>query len=305
MALQLYVKIGSEYKEVSALAYGDKIIPLVKIPLYSAIGVYIVERTSAKSKATRKNEKTYFSNLYVFLFSLGIFYCADIKAEHMLKFKKELLTRVSGSTANRQFNTFKNFFNILIKRQIIYLNPCISVERERVERPKIHLWTVDEFEKTKLKLNFNTQAILDFIWLCGARNIEAIDLVWTDVDQEAGLITLRSLKSAGHFRRIPISEKMSQLLHRIKFKGIYVFGGGSKFTSDSLGKLVKRAVLAAGCNPMLTVYGIRHTFCRDLLAAGLSRPMIQELMGHKDWRTTENYVHWEPNSLKKALGSIR
>lgn len=305
MGLQLFVKINGEYKELSAVAIGSQLGPLFKTYIYVSIGCYIKECSSKKSRCTRTNEKKYFTDLYEFLKSQNVYYMDEITKEVIFKYKCQLLKKVAPATVNRQFNTIKNFFNIFTKRMQIASNPCIEIKHEKTEKPKINLWTVEDFEAVKNQLDQHSAKILDFMWHSGARNIEAVDLTWADIDYSLNNIKLRSRKNADHFRFFPMSDSISKILHTIDMKGPYVFGGGSKFTSDSLGKKVKKAVLACANNKSITVYGIRHTFCRDLLAKGLSRPVIQELMGHKDWRTTENYAHWDIEFLKKAANSVR
>lgn len=279
--------------------------PLFKTFIYSSIGFYLKEFSSKKSKCTRNNEKKYFSDLYQFLTEKDIYYMDEITCEILNKYKLYLLGKVSASTVNRQFNTLKNFFNIFTKKMQVLKNPCLEIKIEKIKKPKIELWSKAEFDLVLSHLDPDAVLIMKFIWLSGARNIEAVDLVWTDVDHDNNTITLRSRKSADHSRVFPITDSLSKLLHSLKVTGLYVFGGGSKFTSDSLGKKVKKAVLLSAKNKSITTLGIRHTFCKDLLKSGLSRPVIQQLMGHKDWRTTEHYTHWENNSLKDALNTIR
>lgn len=305
MSLRLYVKIKGKYIELSALAIGDAIRPIIILPLFVAVGIYLRDCTSKKSKHTRTNEKRYFSDLNEFLISKDVYLCHEITPLLIIEYRNQMLKRVSPATVNRQFNTLKNFFNALTKDNICHINPCIKIKQEKTKRPKVHLWTNEDLALVKQGLDPDMRFILEFMRLTGARNIEAVDLTWADVDQDVGTITLRSRKSSDHFRLFPINDALSQLLHLVNFKGLYVFGGGNKFTSDSLGKKLKKAVHKHCINKELTAYSLRHTFCKDMLAAGLSRPQIQALMGHEDWRTTESYSHWDVKTLRLALDKIR
>ena len=56
-------------------------------------------------------------------------------------------------------------------------------------------------------------------------------------------------------------------------------------------KAVKAAVGKAGILKRATVHTLRHSYATHLLENGVNIRMVQELMGHKDVKTTEIYTH--------------
>jgi len=60
---------------------------------------------------------------------------------------------------------------------------------------------------------------------------------------------------------------------------------------NSLEKAVKAAVRETGLTKQITPHTFRHSFATHLLETGHNIKQVQELLGHKDIRTTMIYLH--------------
>ena len=60
---------------------------------------------------------------------------------------------------------------------------------------------------------------------------------------------------------------------------------------DSLEKAIKAAVRASGLTKRITAHTLRHSFATHLLETGHNIKKVQDLLGHRDIRTTMIYLH--------------
>ena len=72
---------------------------------------------------------------------------------------------------------------------------------------------------------------------------------------------------------------------------------GSYLTSGALEQVMRRAVSDAGLPVKATPHSLRHSFATHLMEQGVERQYIQALLGHRDPKSTEIYLHVSNKSL--------
>lgn len=142
-------------------------------------------------------------------------------------------------------------------------------------------------------LNIKHKLLMGVMYYGGLRLNELISLRWTDFDYIRNIIHLKTTKGSKE-RVIFLHPQIKSLME--------IFGKkaeGLVFSSNREGKLsprtieliVRHAAAKAGIKKRVTPHTLRHSFATHLLEAGADIRSIQQLLGHKDLKTTQIYTH--------------
>jgi integrase/recombinase XerD len=152
------------------------------------------------------------------------------------------------------------------------------------------------------------RALLELLYACGLRVSEVSTLRGTQVNFEAGFVTVMGKGSKE--RVVPLGRPARQALERYLAEerpGLlrgrpspFVFVGpqGRPLTRQAVWGLVRRRARAAGVETRVSPHTLRHTFATHLLGGGADLRVVQALLGHADIGTTQIYTHVAPGRLR-------
>lgn len=93
-----------------------------------------------------------------------------------------------------------------------------------------------------------------------------------------------------------------------KFKPVkWLFEGArpdSHITTRTVQKILEHACEKANIRKDVSVHTLRHSFATHLLESGTDLRYIQELLGHKNSKTTEIYTHVSTKSIGKIKSPL-
>ena len=158
--------------------------------------------------------------------------------------------------------------------------------------------------------DLRNQALLEFLYACGARVSEASTLRFEAVDFESAQVKVFGKGSKE--RIIPLHEmalvtmrnyvnfSRPKLLKEGSSEFFFVSTRGNQMGTDAMRKMFKQALHDAGLDETLSPHDMRHTFATDLLAGGADLRSVQEMLGHSSLSTTQIYTHLSAKRLKQV-----
>jgi integrase/recombinase XerD len=204
----------------------------------------------------------------------------------------------SKSYQNQAISAIKTFYRISGRGR-----PDLQLfERPRRSRALPKVFSKEEVQRI-LNATRNTKhkLLLWMIYSCGLRRSEITNVKLTDLDRDRGVLHIREGKGRVD-RIVPVSKKVWEKLdeytegfHPSKY--LFEGQGGGRYSSESVYRVFKQALLASGIKKEVGVHSLRHSYATHLHESGLDIRYIQELLGHRSTRTTEIYTHVSRRNL--------
>lgn len=211
----------------------------------------------------------------------------------------------AASTLNQAINALKFYYGTMLKKKFVY-----KVKRPRKDKKLPVVLSKEEVARIINSVdNMKHRTILMLVYSAGLRVGEVVRLKPEDIDSKRMLIHIKGSKGRKD-RYTLLSEKTLEVLRAYwrKYKPEkWLFEGardGRYLSIRSVQKVFEQACDKAGIRKEITIHGLRHSFATHLLEGGTDLRYIQELLGHKDSKTTEIYTHVSTKSLGKIKSPL-
>lgn len=215
---------------------------------------------------------------------------------------------VSNLTANRDVSMVSVVYRQAIRWGHARVNPATGMEKLKEQQKPPRFFTFDEVERLLAVAERHVHYPLILTALhTGMRKRELLNLAWTDVDFEQGVIRIQNAKNYS-YRYIDLTPELNAVLltakalHSGSHERVFEFRGNPIVSSidRALHKLAQRAGL-----PPFRLHVLRHTFASHLAMEGESAYMIQMSLGHREPRSTQRYTHLTPDSYRSSNRRLR
>lgn len=227
----------------------------------------------------------------------------------------------SASSRARIWSCLRAFWNFCEEEDLLTDKQARYFRGGRIPEPKVKteirtIYTDEQIEQlliaaAKSDAPERNRAIILLLLESGMRAEElcSLRIEKLDMPKRTGIIVAKG----GHERYIFWGPRAAHALHAYlrvgnKHEG-YVFRGeiaaANRLAADSIRSMLRRLATEVEIDlPKCPVHTLRHTFARKALLAGIDGFHLQQLLGHKSYRTTERYVRECPEKLRKVHGKL-
>lgn len=160
-------------------------------------------------------------------------------------------------------------------------------------------------------LGLRDQALLEFLYGCGARISEAVGLTPDALDFEDRSVLLRG--KGGKQRRVPLGSYAAAALQAYTVRArpslaakatrapreVFLNARGGVLSRQSAWGIVSAAAGRAGVSGV-SPHTLRHSYATHLLEGGADVRVVQELLGHASVTTTQIYTHVTIDRLREV-----
>ncbi len=152
------------------------------------------------------------------------------------------------------------------------------------------------------------QLLLALAYGAGMRVSEVVAVKVKDIDLNE--LTVHIKQAKGQKDRISIiPEKLVQRLMdetagKMNNDVVFASERGGKLTTRTAQKIFEHALKKSGIKKDATFHSLRHSFATHLLENGVDVRYVQELLGHQNIRTTQQYTHITNPTLKNIKSPL-
>jgi integrase len=226
----------------------------------------------------------------------------------------------SPKTIRNALGILHSIFEYARREELVAANPCTLVDKPRVSEgdPDIRFLEPEEIEALLRGVPDDDLGRIErrmylAAAMTGMRQGELLALRWRDVDWPARRVRVRRNFVRGEFgtpkskrssRSVPLADRLAGELDRLHQETPYPNDDDLVFAHPHTGKpidrsrLLKRFKAALEREEVRTVrfHDLRHTFGTRMAAQGVPMRTLQEMMGHRDFKTTLIYADYAPST---------
>lgn len=223
-----------------------------------------------------------------------VWFKGDVQVVDRDAIKSFLLSKLDSGRSSQTVNLFLNAISFFYKR--VLKNPeKLGLKFAKRPRKLPVVLSRDEIMRViEMTQNRKHKLIIALAYSAGLRVSEVVNIKICDVRVEN--LSLRVRHAKGNRDRLTIfSEKLRADVLRFasgRNPDEYLFESdrGVKLTTRTLQKVFENALARAGILNNATFHSLRHSFATHLIENGVNLRYVQELLGHRNIRTTQLYT---------------
>lgn len=209
-----------------------------------------------------------------------------------------------ATSINLYIRHLKSLFNKTVEWGHLKTNPFRGAKQVPVEKKPPSFLVIGDVRKLLGKVaDPDARAIITAYLCTGRRRSELVALRWEHVDLEGKRYFVQQLKV--HLSRwFPANDGFMAVLDAIPKQERQGFVFKRWRHPDTISHVVKDALKAANLGHF-HLHDLRHSFAVLFIEAGGGLRVLQELLGHSQYQTTEIYAHVSGDHLQEAANLVK
>ncbi|MGH2666654.1 tyrosine-type recombinase/integrase [Flavobacterium sp.] len=304
-----YVPDVSEYRKhfglTNEFTLGNHV--LSKIPIFNQFELQrIINQLKLKgySPNTLKSYTNEFAQFLYFLKDrLAVTSGENEVRDYLLYCINDL--KLTENTIHSRINAIKFYYEQVLFQSKIFLE--IPRPKKQSKLPKaLNVYEIKRLLDVTENLKHNT--MLKLCYGMGLRLSEILNLKISDIDSQSMRVHIECGKGKkDRFVNLPQSILEQLRSYYLKYKPKkYLFEGqyGGQYSGRSIQQVFKNSLEKARIIKKVGIHSLRHSYATHLLENGTDIRFIQELLGHKDIKTTLIYTHVSDKSIRKIISPL-
>ncbi len=241
----------------------------------------------------------------------------QVKKEHIQNYLARLKRqKLQPKSITRKLSSIRTFHQYLLLEHEITENLVTQIPKPKTPKSLPVVLNIEEVERLleatngkNTPLELRNRAMVELAYGAGLRVSELTGLDIADLHLNMALVKI--LGKGNKERIVPLGEEAVMSLRnylgdaRLKLKpldkeAVFVNNSGNRISRVGFYKLIQTLAIKAGIEKPISPHTLRHSFATHLLENGADLRAVQELLGHEDIMTTENYTHISKRHLQSA-----
>lgn len=268
---------------------------------------------------------------FSFAAAIGVKTPADVTSAHLLAYQKHLADLVnrkgrisSVKVQNHHMIGIVLFLRYLCAEGILAHNPAQHVQYAKVpeQLPRDILSTAEIKKMLRAAdvhtvMGYRDRAIMEVFYSTGIRKQELLNLTVDDVNLESGILMVRHGKG-GKDRVVPLGRIAAKVLEtyingirptllqiatldrRSRQKALFLSLRGGPLSKNALAERIEHYRRVADIGHAVSPHTFRHSCATHMIRNRANIRHVQEMLGHVNLNTTQQYLHLTITDLKEA-----
>jgi integrase len=218
---------------------------------------------------------------------------------------------VTNSTVNNSLKLLRRMLRLAHEDGKIHVVPKIRLYKENSARKGF--LPREKFDELIGHLPIHLKPLITFLYFCGVRLGEALQIEWSQVDLDRAVIRIEDEQAkTGEARTVPLPDDLIKMLRQVEDKT------GTVFSGTNLRKAWNKACDACGLGKLepiddqnnrrytgLIVHDLRRSAIKNLMKAGVNERVAMAISGHKTRAVFDRYHIVDDTDVLEAMRRVQ